>query len=182
MWDAARVGVIGRDRDRCARCGKVKKVSWWQSLRPVPRKPSPAPSRPWYWEGNVQARLVRYLNGEGCTIRKVANTASKERGPDVIAVTSDGGELLISVKGYPQRRPQQQARHWFAAAILDIILWRPDRPDTHLGLCLPRFRKYMGLAMRTAWLRTTVPFTTYWVIDPGVIHVDKPPFSVPAAR
>lgn len=59
-----------------------------------------APHEEWFWEGNVQAAVVRHLAAERWDIRRVADTASRERGVDIEAVL-DGTQLLVEVKGYP---------------------------------------------------------------------------------
>jgi hypothetical protein len=47
---------------------------------------------PWYWEGNVQASVARFLVAAGWTIESAADTASRERGIDLVA--SKGGRRL----------------------------------------------------------------------------------------
>lgn len=42
-----------------------------------------APHEEWFWEGNVQAAVVRHIAAEGWDIRRVADTASRERGVDI---------------------------------------------------------------------------------------------------
>ncbi len=54
----------------------------------------------WWWEGNVQAAVGRHLAADGWSIRRVADTASRERGVDIEA-NRDSGQLLVQVKGYP---------------------------------------------------------------------------------
>lgn len=72
------------------------------SEAPVEAKASTddAPQTAWFWEGNVQAAVVRYLAGDGWHIRRVADTASRERGVDIEG-DRDGVRLLVEVKGYP---------------------------------------------------------------------------------
>lgn len=53
----------------------------------------------WFWEGNVQARVVSYLAYNGYVIRSVANTVSRKSGKDIVAIAPDGNELWGSVKG-----------------------------------------------------------------------------------
>ena len=66
--------------------------------------------RPWYWEGNVQARVVRHLEGLGYRIQSAADTASKQQGKDVIAIAPSGQRLWVSVKGYPRGTPRTNPR------------------------------------------------------------------------
>lgn len=171
-------GVIERARGTCVICGKTKTVS--QSLGlglPLPTiTQSPLPSsseRAWYWEGNVQSRLVAWLRGHGFVVKQEANTATREAGTDIIAESMSGHELWVSVKGYPERSTHVQARHWFANAIFDLILYRNERADVILAIALPDgFTTYATLARRTTWLRETMPFNIYWIAESGAVRVE----------
>jgi hypothetical protein len=133
-----------------------------------PEEPSP-PESPvdataeWWWEGNVQAAVVRHLAAEGWDIHRVAGTSSRERGVDIDAVR--GGErLLVEVKGYPSgtylRGPKEgqrkstsaplQARTYFAGALLSGLLMRADHPSARVILALPDVETYRTLAARTS--------------------------------
>src|SRR5680860_722115 len=70
--------------------------------RPLDREPSfpMDATAEWWWEGRVQAAVVRHLAASGWDIRRVVDTASRERGVDIEA-TRDGQHLLVEVKGYP---------------------------------------------------------------------------------
>lgn len=54
----------------------------------------------WYWEGNVQAAVVAHLSGQGSSSVRVADTASRERGADIVARRGQQ-RLVVEVKGYP---------------------------------------------------------------------------------
>jgi len=58
------------------------------------------PRLPWYWEGNVQAQVAKFLMSEGWTIVSAANTATRQRGVDLVA-TNGARRLAIEVKGFP---------------------------------------------------------------------------------
>jgi hypothetical protein len=145
-----------------------------------PKKPIVCdPSRPWYWEGNVQARLAAWLESQGCRVLSQADTASKRQGPDICALESSGEKLLISVKGYPERRkdkrtqPATQARHWFAEAIFDALLHRDNTPGANIAVAFPDFRKtYRSLAARMRWLRDNLPLRIYWVAESGEVSAE----------
>ena len=81
--------------------------------------------KPWYWEGNVQAVVVQHLTSHHCLIRSVADTASRQRGKDIVA-ERNGKELWITVKGYPEgtprTHPSTQAGHWFKQVVLMYLL------------------------------------------------------------
>ena len=69
------------------------------------RGPSPGPGlaplsgRSWDWEGNIQAALCRWLSTEGWYLVQVADTASRQRGTDVVAERA--GERLHLVSRDP---------------------------------------------------------------------------------
>jgi hypothetical protein len=171
-------GAIIRQRGQCAMCGKTKIVSSTGNLPPgVPVQPvSPQreiSERRWYWEGHVQSSLVRWFREHGYAIEQEANTATHEAGKDIIATAPDGAPLWVSVKGFPDRSTHVQARHWFAGALFDLILYRNERKDVRLALAFPDgFTTYRSLAARTAWLRTSMPFTIYWVSESGEVRTE----------
>lgn len=129
--------------------------------------------RPWHWEGNVQSRLVAWLAANGYVIRSVAHTATRAQGEDIVAETPEGEELWVEVKGYPETSPNMQARHWFAGAILKLVLGRNENPDVRLAIALPDgFTTYANLAPRVAWLRESMPFQVFWVSENGDVRVE----------
>ena len=83
------------------------------------------PASEWHTEENTQRLLVEWLAGEGWTIVRTANTATREHGLDVVA-ERDGQRLGVEVKGYPSRfyvtgpnrgqvktsTPKEQAKKW----------------------------------------------------------------------
>src|SRR4051794_5036637 len=118
-----RSAFFGRRPGECDNCHRAKLVACYgvptevvalskrhaQPRSVAPTLPEPSRShqsepgdqtRPWYWEGNVVAALLGYLEGEGWKIVRIANTATKERGVDIEAAM-DGRKLLVEVKGYP---------------------------------------------------------------------------------
>lgn len=121
-----------------------------------------APEAAWFWEGNVQAAVVRHLAAEGWHIRRVADTASRERGVDVEA-DRDGMRLLVEVKGYPAAtyargkragQPQPtpaplQARAYFSNALLSGVLMSGDHEGARVALAFPAMETYRALAERS---------------------------------
>ncbi len=183
--------LILRERGQCSDClqeGK-KRVKFVNTLLPVgdasssrPVSPPPVPpppgdghdsERPWYWEGNVQARLVAWLTSQGYEIYRVADTASREHGPD-IACAKGERKLCVGVKGYPKggkrTRPATQARHWFAHSVFEALLYRDRDPDGRLAMAFPDFPTYRRLAGRMEWLRTNLPLEIYWVRESGGVE------------
>jgi hypothetical protein len=178
-------GSIGRDNNSaCIMCGKIKITSWNKKdknsniesvpvINEVNVNPSSNSSKPWYWEGNIQAVLVAHLVSEGYSIRSVADTESRAQGKDIVAISKESKELWISVKGYPENSPNTQARHWFSGAVFDLLLYRGQNPDVILALGLPDgFPTYKGLAPRIKWLQDSMPFTIYWVAESGKVFDD----------
>lgn len=106
------------------------------------RLPAPEPvARPWSWEGNVQSKIVGKLKSEGWRIVQAVNTASRDAGKDIVA-ERDGKTLWVTVKGFPagtpKTSPTTQARHWFARATFDVVLWRGEDAETHIAVGLPK--------------------------------------------
>jgi hypothetical protein len=128
-------------------------------------------SRPWSWEGNVQAAVVDFLVREGWSVLRQANTASKERGKDV-KLERDGIALWVTVKGFPEptqrTRPYTQAQHWFKDALFDVIRWREEDPAARIAVALPMMPTYRNLAARTTWFQAAAQFSHLWVTETGV--------------
>jgi hypothetical protein len=136
----------------------------------TPHLPKPQAGRlapqDWYWEGNVQSHMVRYLVLQGYRIRSVANTLSRQQGIDIVA--EKGGQVLwVTVKGYPRAtestHPSVQAPHWFKQAIFDIIEYRGRDKRVSLAIALPDFARYRALARRIAWLKPAAGFLYFWI-------------------
>lgn len=140
---------------------------------PVPAQKTPGH---WHWEGHVQNAIVAHLRGEGYDILSAADTASKAAGKDIIA-EKDGRELWISVKGFPtgtaKTNASTQARHWFAKAVFDLVLYKDQPGGAALALGLPDgYKTYHSLAERVGWLRTNLPFSIYWVAEDGSVRCE----------
>jgi hypothetical protein len=134
-------------------------------------------------EETVQANLVAFLVSVGWQIARVANTATKERGIDVLATLGER-TLAVEVKGYPSTRyadvrragevkptaPSVQARHWFAQAVLKAMLTRSDHPDYELAIALPRMPTYQALAGRTKISLDRLEVAVFFVEADGQVH------------
>ena len=178
-------GDVKRVKRACPGCHSEKLVNVWQGganrvseNRLAGRQSSAAetPSfaashvavRPWCWEGNVQASIVDFLADSGYRVHRVADTESRESGKDIEATSPAGRALWVSVKGYPEKSQNVQARHWFAGALFDLILYRDDRESVDLAIGLPAgFTTYSNLANRVTWLRRNLPFKICWVHEDG---------------
>lgn len=170
-----------RRTERCPRCQGNKIVNRLvseerQQLTPPRHNVEAArfgqnTSRPWYWEGNVQERIVAYLRSKEWQIVATADTASRKQGKDVVAKKS-GKELWVSVKGWPEKSRATQARHWFSGAIFDLVLYRDKDPSVYLALGVPGgFRTYNSLSARVMWLRQNLPFEIIMVSESGEVEL-----------
>ena len=137
------------DQTRHSSPSPVRKPVTPPQVKPVgdPNGPTEFAEGPidWYWEGHVQSLLVSHLTKDGWSIRRVADTASKEHGCDIEAVR-DGVRLLVEVKGYPSsiytHGPREgqartvgsvptQARAYFSHALLSDSSCEQKAVTTH---------------------------------------------------
>lgn len=117
----------------------------------------------WHWEGNVQAAVVAALVRAGWTIRRVADTALRERGVDVEAIL-DGRTALIEVKGFPSTfyaageragepkptNPRLQAKHWLADAVFATLRLRSAQAAALVAIAVPEHPRYRTLVAEIA--------------------------------
>jgi hypothetical protein len=155
----AEIGVIVRDQSGGV---IVNRPVEGLPLPPAPAAPAPLPRSPAMsdprWEGNVQAAVVRHLVAEGWSVVSVADTASQQRGVDVV-VERAGCQMLVEVKGWPSTTyvrgaragqpkptaPSVQAKHWFAEVLLAVLRLRERHPDCSVALALPDMPRYRTL-------------------------------------
>lgn len=134
-------------------------------------------SRSWFWEGKVQARVVEYLTQLGYKIAFTADTASKQRGKDIIANSPSGKTLWVSAKGYPagtvKTSPRTQARHWFSHAVFDLVIWHSENASAELALAFPNQVTYRNLAVRVRWLLEYLAASIYWVDETGEVSCQQ---------
>ena len=126
----------------------------------------------------MQAAVVRHIQTLGFRIESVADTATKQRGKDVIAVAPSGQTVWISAKGYPvgtaSTNPQTQARHWFSHAMFDLILWHGEDTSVALALALPDQTTYRNLANRVGWFLAELKASIYWAHQNGKVTTQEP--------
>lgn len=139
-------------------------------------------SRAWHWEGNVQCALKEYLESDGWSITAYANTIRKESGIDLAAVRS-GRRLIVEVKGFPSAtyeygdrrglpkptRPTNQARQWYAHALLSVMRLLEKDPAATVALCFPDFRTYRRLIEATRTSLKTLGIAVYFVSEAGEV-------------
>ena len=134
------------------------------AIAPMPAAPAKGdPASEWHTEENTQRLLAEWLAGEGWTIVRTANTATREHGLDVVA-ERDGQRLGVEVKGYPSRfyvtgpkrgqvktsTPKEQAKKWYAHALVPAMRLRTREPDSMSVMCFPDFPVYRELYADTA--------------------------------
>jgi hypothetical protein len=138
-------------------------------------KPRPFPDeRSCCWEGSVQEAVVRYLQKLDFQIEWVSNTASKQKGKDVIAISPSGETVWISAKGHPmgtiKTNRRTQARHWFSHSTFDLLLWHGENASVSLALALPDQITYRNLSKRVSWFLDELKASIYWVGPEGAVR------------
>jgi len=174
--------LVQRTIEDCTRCGRTKLVNrggaagaGYSAPRAnhVRQVDGAKKERPWYWEGNVQSKIVEFLRASGCTVQSEADTARREQGKDIVARSLEGQLLWITVKGFPEKSKNTQARHWFAGALHDLARYRNEDKDALLAMGLPRgFRTYEGLIKRDEAVRRFLGYRVYWVGPDGSVNVE----------
>ncbi|HEX6498735.1 MAG TPA: hypothetical protein VF054_06840 [Micromonosporaceae bacterium] len=153
------------------------------ALAPTATRSTPAvPDRDWSWEGNVQAALCRWLLGEGWSLVQVANTATKERGTDVV-VERGLTRLHIEVKGFPSKTyadprrageirkypPAMQVTHWYADALLKVLRLREKHPADEVAMAFPEAARYRRLLDETATTLRLMRIMAFLVAEDGSV-------------
>jgi hypothetical protein len=152
-----------------------------------PTVPPPAgPADDWAWEGNVQSGVATQLAATGWRIVAVADTARRQRGPDIIA-ERDGIRLVVEVKGWPSTtyarvdlagqpkptEPTLQATHWFAEGLITLIRRGADL-SARLALALPDMPRYRTLLAEAGWAIQRLEIIVYLVEADGAVHTWEP--------
>lgn len=152
---------------------------------PPSAAPVPVPAayhKDWFWEGKVQVTVVRHLAHLGADLLRVADTASKARGTDIVAAL-DGKVLHIEVKGWPsssyadprrasevkRTQPTVQAKHWYAMAVLSALRLRGKHPDDRVVIAFPEYARYRNLAGETAETLAAVDIEIWFVTESGEV-------------
>jgi hypothetical protein len=170
----AKVGLIFRNSNCCSSCKNIKITNSINLNTPLDKpKHKEISHHSWNWEGNIQATLASFLAKEGYKLTRVANTESRESGKDIEAINPDGKILWISVKGWPEKSENTQARHCFSQALFDIILYRNESKDIELALAFPDgCQTYLNLAKRIKWFKDTARFNIFWISEYGSIRIE----------
>ena len=169
-------GIIERTRKNCPFCKTFKIVNNMtrNANHPIklPDKGNTTEQpRSWNWEGNIQSVIIQYLCENGYKIVRVANTENREQGKDIEATTPAGKTLWISVKGFPEKSANTQARHWFSQALFDMILYKAENHNAQLGIGLPDgVSTYLNLGSRISWFKEACGFNFFWVSQDGKVR------------
>ena len=154
----------------------------FQTQRDETRESNSVDGHEWFWEGNIQAALVRHLAADGWRIRRVADTHSREHGIDVEA-DRNGISLLVEVKGYPsatyRNGPKEgqrknfgvgaQARNYFGNAVLSGLLMKSDHEGARVVLAFPTQKTFRGLARRAGGPLLNAGIEVWLVDEDGYI-------------
>ena len=138
----------------------------------------------WGWEGNVQKRIVEYLEREGWSVVHQADAALHDHGPDIDA-RKQGRPLLIEVKGLPSTRyrdprrinerkrtnPRLQARHWFAQAFLKVVTLTDQAEGWETAIGLPAVDLYEGLVNSCERAFRALGIGVYFVRTDGSVYL-----------
>jgi hypothetical protein len=151
----------------------------------IGERPAPAlvDGRDWFWEGNVVAAVVRYLNADGWRIGWVSDTATKEQGDDIRA-TKDGRTLRVEVKGWPtvgyadparasetkRTRPSTQAGHWYSQALLHVVRDLGKHPKDLVAIALPDWPRFRNLVSETEAPLRQLGISVLFVRDDGSVE------------
>ena len=141
----------------------------------------------WFWEGNVQDALARFLESTGWEIREIANTATKAHGVDVMAA-SGHRTLAVEVKGYPSEKyadprrahekkktdPRNQCEKWFSQALFKAMRLRSSLPDAEIAVAFPDFPRYQALLRETEDSIRRLGVGVYLVDDLGTVSLVLP--------
>lgn len=141
------------------------------------------PSQPWYWEGNVQAQVAKFLISQGWTIVSAANTASRQRGVDLVA-TKGERQLAVEVKGFPgtvyargdragqpkPTAPNLQARHWLAEALLAACMLGGASDPPEIALAFPDVPRYRKLIAKIMYAIDQLGFQVFLSDEAGVVR------------
>ncbi|MDQ2706438.1 MAG: hypothetical protein M3Z25_01830 [Actinomycetota bacterium] len=153
-----------------------------------PRRPVPSePAKPWPWEGAVQHALVEWLTSEGGEIVSQADTATKQRGTDVVAEL-DGRRVHIEVKGWPSTQysdprragevkptaPTVQANQWFAGALSSALKLRQGNPRDRVVVAFPDMPRYRTLHSERAEPLRRLDIEFWVVTESGTVEIVGP--------
>lgn len=127
----------------------------------------------WYYEGNVVAVLVRWLEAKGYAIDFIANTAIKEQGDDIRRTQgrsgSPGGGERLSNQG-PLRRPGPR----LSQALLHVLRDLGRHPVDAVAVGLPDRPRFRSLINDTEAPLRKLGVAVWLVAEDGSVEVRLP--------
>jgi hypothetical protein len=121
------------------------------------------PTKPWYWEGNVLARVALWLRDDEWELRHIANTARRESGID-LECAREGRVLYIEGKGWPHHKT------YWARAFTWAVEMRCADPQAKIGIALPAIKDaYWDLIRRVAPALEMYRIDIYMVDEDGEV-------------
>ena len=188
-WASGREPFLTRVERGVFRRANEAEVERWRAthaahVRPERAQPADVPGFEWHTEENTQSLLVEWLRAEGWTIVRTADTATRERGVDVVA-ERDGRRLGVEVKGFPSRfyvvgskkgqvkptAPVEQAKKWFSHALVPAMRLRTREPELRSVMCFPDFPVYRRLHADTASSLRAAGIEMWLVAESGEVVV-----------
>jgi len=148
----------------------------------------------WFWEGNVQDKIMKHLKVSGFDRVTGVDTYSKEPGPDTTAYYG-GKKWVIEVKGYPSDKyvedwgdrkkgapkptpPATQARHWFSEAMMSVLLVKSEDQNVEVGLGFPRMDAYLMFLKRVSYVREKLGIHVFLVEENNSVSQFSPRESI----
>jgi hypothetical protein len=135
----------------------------------------------WFEENNITEKIKNYLVLNGYEIIKY-NKDKREKGHDIEA-KKDGIHYIIEVKGYPSDKyvsgnkkgsakrtdPRLQAKHWFAEALLSLLLAKARNMNIKIILGFPRFPRYHKLLEEISPVAKKLDLGCIFVAENGLV-------------
>lgn len=160
----------------------LRRAEDWTKEAPSISVDSGAPGDEWHHEAHIQAAVVTHLATTGWSVISVADTATRERGIDIVA-RRQGTLIGVEVKGYPSKfyadptkagrhkptQPATQARVWYSGAVLAAMRLRGTNPSMHAVIALPDFPTYRALFADTKWSLDQCAIEVWWVNEEGEV-------------
>lgn len=139
-------------------------------------------ARSWPWEGAVQAAVVRWLTDQSGQVLSQADTASKQRGTDIVAEVASR-KVHVEVKGWPsstyadprraaetKRTPASvQAAQWYAGAMSTALGLRQAHPGDRVAVALPDKPRYRTLYAERAEPLQRIGIELWFVAEDGMV-------------
>jgi hypothetical protein len=140
----------------------------------------------WFEESRISGKIEDYLKKKGYEITK-SNVNKKNKGHDIVA-KKDNLEFIFEIKGFPSDKyvsgekkgqkkptpPNLQATHWFAEALLSLIIAKSKEHETNIAMGLPFKEKYKELINKITYFRKQFALTFYLVDENGKITEVSP--------